>query len=93
MLEAIPHFLIALVYFLVIIPVTIVLVANNEISISNYFKNQWSVIVIILSGGCVFLLAKYISVAFSLLFLHVIGFFGVWYYWYFRRANKHLYKE
>lgn len=93
MLEAIPHFLIVLVYFLIVIPVTIVLVTKNETRISNYFRKPWSILIIIFSGGFVFLLAKYLSLAFSLLFLHVIGFWGAWYYWYFRRANKYLYKE
>lgn len=83
MLEVIPHFLIVLAYFLVFIPATIVFVTRNESRISNYFRKPWTILIIVFFGVLVFLLAKYLSFAFSLLFLHVIGLWGVWYYWHF----------
>lgn len=81
MLEVILHFSIILAYFLVLIPVAIVFVTKNELRISNYFKKPWTILIIVFSGVLVFLLTKYLSFAFALLFLHVIGFWCAWYYW------------
>lgn len=94
MFEAIPHFLIVLIYFIIIIPLTIFLVTENEMKIYSYFKNRWSILTVIFSSGFVFLLAKYVSPAFAFFFLHVLGFFGAWYSWYFRRrVHKSLFKK
>jgi len=93
MIETTLHLLIILIYFLLIIPASIVFVTTHENAILLFFKQPWTIGVVMLMGAISFLLTKYVSPSFVFLFLHVLGFFGAWYYWHFRRQNKHLLKD
>lgn len=93
MLEAIPHVLIVLSYFLFVVPLTIFVVTKNEDRLSNFLNNPASILHIVIFSILVFLLSKYLSLAFSFLFLHVFGFFFSWYYLYRKRMHEHTLKK